>query len=102
MEHKVNAKLPLSTALTLLEQLLTTTYVYVAKIQLNHVETECTSCRLCSIRAIKKAFSDCCPEELFNYDNRAEVTVELEYNDEVESILQAFRLPKLEYIVEVR
>jgi len=103
MEHKkVSAKLPLSTALLLLEQLVLTTCVYVVKIQIGRIETGCTNCKLRSIKAIKKALSDCCPELFNSFDNEAQIEVELEYNKDVELTLQAFRRSKFGYVAAVQ
>lgn len=100
MEHKkVKAKLPLNTALLLLEQLVLTTYVYVAKIRIGHIETGCANCRLLSVKAIKKALSDCCPK---SFDSEAQIEAELEYNDNVEQTLQSFHHKTFGYIVAVQ
>ncbi len=100
MEHKkVNAKLPLNTVLLLLEQLVSITHVYVAKIRIGHIEMGCMNCRLRSVKAIKKALSDCCPEL---FDDEAQIEVEIKYNYNVEQTLQAFHNPKLGYIVAVQ
>jgi hypothetical protein len=103
MEHKkVSAKLPLSTALLLIEQLILITRVYVAKIRIDHIETGCMSCKLRSVKAIKKALSDCCPELFNNFDNEAQIEVELEYNKDVELTLEAFRHSKFGYVAAVQ
>jgi len=100
MEHKkVYAKLPLNTALLLLEQLVLTTRIHDAKIRTGHIELKANSRR--GIKAIKKALSDCCPE-LFDSFDSVRVEVELEYNNDVELTLQAFRRPKFGYIVAVQ
>ncbi len=100
MEHKkVNAKLPLATALLLLEQLTMITHIYSAKIKIGHIETGCTNCRQRNIKTIKKALSDCCPEL---FDNEAQIEVEIKCNDDVLLTLQAFHSPKLGHIIAVR
>jgi len=99
MEHKkVYAKLPLNAALLLLEQLVLTTRIHDAKIRVGHIEMG-ANCRR-GVKAIKKALSDCCPELFDSFDS--EVEVELEYNNDVELTLQAFRRPKFGYIVAVQ
>ncbi len=100
MEHKkkVVVKLPLSSALLLLEQLVLTTHVYSARVKA-HCIVGCNDCRMRSIKTIKKALSSCCPEL---FDNEVQVELEIEYNDHVEMILQAFRSPRLGHIVEVQ
>jgi hypothetical protein len=98
MEHKkVNAKLPLSTALLLLEQLTLVTRVYAVRIRIGSIEVGCTNCR--SVKAIKKALSDCCAEL---FDNVVQIEVEIKYNYNVEQTLQAFRRQKFGYIVAVQ
>jgi hypothetical protein len=98
MEHKkkISAKLPLISALLLLEQLMLTTYVHYAKIRMGYTEIGCNSCRLRNIKTIKKVLSDCCVE-LF-YDD-VQVEAEIEYNDIVKLVLQAFHSPRLGYVV---
>ena len=89
MEHRkrINTQMHLISALLMLEQLTLITYVYSAKILVNHTETGCTNCKLRSIKTIKKALSDCCPDF---YEEVAQVEIEMEYNDDVEQLLQAF------------
>ncbi len=101
MEHKKRAgvKLPLSSALLLLEQLVLTTHVYSARVRTHRVEIGCNSCGMRSVKTIKKALSRCCPEQ---FDNEVQVELEIEYNDHVEMILRAFRSPRLGHIVEVQ
>jgi len=96
MEHRkrISAKMPLIGALLMLEQLTLTTRVYLAKILVNHAETGCTNCKLRSIKTIKKALSDCCPDF---YEEVTQVEIEIEYNDDVEQLLQAFH----RYVVAV-
>ncbi len=95
-KKKINAKLPLTTALLLLEQLVLTTHIYSAKMKIGCIETGCIDCRLRAVKAIKKAVSDCCPEL---FDNEAHVEMEIEYDDRAEAVLQAFHQPKFGRIV---
>jgi len=66
-KKKINAKLPLITALLLLEQLALTTRIYSAKIKIDITEAGYNNCKLRSIKAIKKALSDCA-EKFYDAD----------------------------------
>jgi ferredoxin-like protein FixX len=101
MEHKKKVKVnaPLVSALLLLEQVVLITRVYTAKLEIGHTEVGCTNCKLSSVKAIKKALSNCCPERFYE---EVQVEVEVEYNNNVELTLQAFHSPKLGYIVAVQ
>jgi hypothetical protein len=91
--------MPLATALLFLVQLALTTKVYSAKVKACNIETGCADCKLRSFKAIKKALSDHCPERF--YEEEALVEAEIDYNYDVELILQAFHSPKLGYVVTV-
>lgn len=99
MEQKISARLPLNTALLLLEQLAVATYVYSAKIKIHHIEAGCNNCKIRGVRKIKKALSDCCPEL---FDEEAAVEVVVAGGEAVKEILQAFHNPKLGYVVAVQ
>jgi len=101
MEHKKKVKVnaPLLSALLLLEQLVLITRVYSAKVKIGHTEVGCVDCKLRSVKAIKKALSNCCSERFYE---EVRVEVEVEYNDNVELTLQAFHSPKLGYVVAVQ
>jgi predicted transcriptional regulator len=95
----IGARMPLISALLMLEQLTLTTRVYSAKILVNHIEAGCSDCKLRSIKAITKALADCCPERF--YEEATRIETEIEYNDDVEQLLQAFHHPKFGYVVTV-
>lgn len=101
MERKVVAKLPLRTALFLLEQLVLTSRVVSAKIIVKHLEAGCSDCNRRKVRIIAKGLATCCPE-LFDEPSVVDAVVVFDSSDAVETVLKSFDAPRLGYAVSVR